>query len=243
VFPKFGKRVAFLTADYAYGLEMVRGFQSVGGPLGIEVVADIRHALGTTDFTPFLTLIKQLKPDVLLLCNFGRDQQLSIVQADKLGLKQTTKLVAPVLLYTTRKTVGSKPFEGVMGGTSYYWRLEDDLGSANTFNRRFRAMNEGRVPTSYGALGFGGVAAVLRAVTDAGSTETDKVIGALEALKFDLYKGPQYFRGCDHQSVQSALVVESRTTTNPNDMDVFTIVHIEPADGANLQSCADLGHA
>jgi branched-chain amino acid transport system substrate-binding protein len=243
VFPKFGKRVAFLTADYAYGLEMVRGFQAVGGPLGIEVVADIRHALGTTDFTPFLTLIKQLKPDVLLLCNFGRDQQLSIVQADKLGLKQTTKLVAPVLLYTTRKTVGSKPFEGVMGGTSYYWRLEDDLASANTFNRRFRAMNEGRVPTSYGALGFGGVAAVLRAVTDAGSTETDKVIGALEALKYDLYKGPQYFRGCDHQSVQSALVVESRATTNPNDMDVFSIVHIEPADGANLQSCADLGHA
>src|ERR1700749_1624575 len=30
VFPKFGKKVAFLTADYAYGHEMVRGFQSVG---------------------------------------------------------------------------------------------------------------------------------------------------------------------------------------------------------------------
>src|ERR1700753_1885415 len=30
VFPKFGKRVAFLTADYAYGHEMVRGFLDAG---------------------------------------------------------------------------------------------------------------------------------------------------------------------------------------------------------------------
>jgi len=40
----------FLTADYAYGHEMSRGFQTAGKALGMEVLADIRHPLGTTDF-------------------------------------------------------------------------------------------------------------------------------------------------------------------------------------------------
>ena len=35
-FPKFGKKVAFLTADYAYGHEMVRGFQEAGKAFGVE---------------------------------------------------------------------------------------------------------------------------------------------------------------------------------------------------------------
>ncbi len=97
-FPKFGKRVAFLTADYAYGHEMVRGFITAGKPLGIEVVADIRHPIGATDFSTFLPRIQALKPDVLCLCNFGRDQQISIKQATDFGLKRTTQLVAPILL-------------------------------------------------------------------------------------------------------------------------------------------------
>jgi hypothetical protein len=44
----------------------------------------------------------------------------------------------------------------------------------------------------------------------AGGTDTDKVIAALEALKYDIAKGPQHYRKCDHQSVQSVLVLESK---------------------------------
>ena len=38
------------------------------------------------------------------------------------------------------------------------------------------------------------------------------------------------------------LIVESRATVNPNDMDVFTILKIDPPDEAELMSCADEGH-
>jgi branched-chain amino acid transport system substrate-binding protein len=242
VFANFGKRIAFLIADYAYGYEMLRGFEVAGKPAGIEVVAKVQHPLGTTDFSPYFPTIQAAKPDVLILCNFGRDQQLSIVQAHKLGLNNSTRLVAPILLYTTRTLAGSAAFEGVLGGTSYYWRLEDTIPTANTFNRRFRAMNEGRVPTSYGTLGFAGVMTVLTAAKNAGSVETMKVVDAMAGMKYDLYKGPEYFRVCDHQAVQSVLIVESRATVNPNDMDVFTIRHIDPPDEAQLMACSELGH-
>ena len=243
VFPKFGKRVAFLTADYAYGHEMVRGFQSAGAPLGIEVVADIRHPIGTTDYSPFLPRIQALKPDVLCICNFGRDQQISMKQATDFGLKRTTKLVAPVLLYTARVAAGAEAFAGVIGGTSYYWRLEDTVPSARAFNDAFRAMHGGRVPSDYGALGYAGVTTVLAAVRAAGSTDTGQVVDALSALKYDAYKGKQYYRGCDHQSVQSVLIIGSKDKPGAGDADLFDILAQEGPDEAMLRSCASLGYS
>ncbi len=242
-FPKFGKRVAFLAADYAYGQEMVRGFMDAGKPLGIEVVADIRHPIGATDYSAFLPRIQALKPDVLCLCNFGRDQQISVKQASDFGLKRTTHLVAPVLLYTARIGGGAEAFAGVVGGTSYYWKLEDTVPSARAFNDAFRKMHGGRTPTDYGALGYAGVTTVLSAVRKAGTVDTEKVVDALSALKYDVYKGPEYYRGCDHQSVQSVLVIQSKDKPPAGDADVFDIVNTEGPDEAMLRSCADLGHA
>lgn len=240
-FPKFGKKVVFLTADYAYGHEMVRGFQRAGKDFGIETLADIRHPIGASDFTAFLPRIQSLQPDVLCLCNFGRDQVVSITQATEFGLKSKTKLVAPVLLYTARQA-GGDVFEGVVGGTSYYWRLEDTVPSAKAFNDKFRAANGGAVPSDYGALGYAGVRSVLEAVKAAKSTETEKVITALRALKYDWYKGDQYYRACDHQSVQSVLIVESKHKDQKDKNDVFSVVSVEKPDEKNLRSCEEMGH-
>ncbi len=241
-YAKYGKRVAFLTADYAYGHEMVRGFQTAGKAMGVETLADIRHPLGASDYSAFLPRIQALKPDVLFLCNFGRDQVNSVKQATDFGLKSTTRLVAPVLLYTARQVGGPDAFEGVVGGTSYYWRLEDTVASAKAFNDKFRKAYGGAVPSDYGALGYAGIRAVLTAAKNAGTTDTDKVIAAMRALKYDYYKGPQYFRGCDHQSVQSVLIVESKSRDMKDKNDVFNIVSVEAPNEKNLRTCAELGH-
>ena len=82
---------------------------------------------------------------------------------------------------------------------------------------------------------------MLEAAKVAGTTETEKVVEAMRALRYDYYKGPQYYRGCDHQSVQSVLVVESKTTAR-DDVDVFDIVHTESPAEENLRSCSELGH-
>lgn len=240
-YAKYGKRVCFLTADYAYGHEMVRGFQRAGKAVGAEFLADIRHPLGASDYSAFLPRIQALKPDILFLCNFGRDLVNSVKQATDFGLKSTTRLVAPILLYTARQVGGADPFEGVVGGTSYYWRLEDSVASAKALNDKFRQAYNGAVPSDYGALGYAGVRTVLTAVKNAGSVDTEKVIAAMQALKYDYYKGPQYYRACDHQSVQSVLIVESKSKDMKDKNDVFNIVHVEAPDEKNLRSCEELG--
>ena len=241
-FSKFGKKVVFLTADYAYGHEMVRGFQNAGKALGIETLADIRHPLGQSDFSTFLPRVMSLKPDILCISNFGRDQQIAIRQATDFGMKRNMKIVAPILLYTSRVAGGPQAFDGVIGGTSFYWGLEDKIPAVKAFVERFRKMHGGKVPTDYGALGYGGVRTLLTAAKNAGSTDPEKVIPAMEALKYDFYKGPQYYRTCDHQSVQSVFILESKSKDMKTAEDVFSVVHTDEPNEANLRTCAELGH-
>lgn len=241
-FSKFGKKVAFLTADYAYGHEMVRGFQEAGKALGIESLVDIRHPLGITDFSALLPRIQALKPDILVISNFGRDQQIALKQATDFGMKKSMKIVAPILLYTGRIAAGAQAFEGVIGGTSYYWGIEDKVASAKAFNDRFRKMHGGKVPSDYGALGYAGVKTLLMGAKAAGSLDTDKVIAAVEALKYDYYKGPEYYRKCDHQAVQSVLIIESKSKPEKGESDVFNVLATEEPSEKNLRTCEALGH-
>ena len=241
-FSKFGKKVAFLTADYAYGHEMVRGFLEVGKAFNIENLGDIRHPLGTSDFSTLLPRIQALKPDILCISNFGRDQQIALRQATDFGVKKTTQIIAPLLSHASRVAAGPQAFEGVIGGCSFYWGIEDKFASTKAFNDAFRKMYDGKVPTDYGALGYGGVRTVLTAVKNAGTVDTDKVISALEALKYDFYKGPQYYRKCDHQSVQSVLVIQSKSKDMKNESDVFEVISTDEPNEANLRSCEALGH-
>jgi branched-chain amino acid transport system substrate-binding protein len=91
-------------------------------------------------------------------------------------------------------------------------------------------------------MGYSGVRALLEASKVAGSTDTEKVIAAMEALKYDYYKGPQYFRKCDHQSVQSVIMIQSKTKDQKNESDVFSVLATEEPNEANLRTCAELGH-
>ena len=241
--PKFGKRVVFFVPDYAYGHEMLRGFQRAGKEFGMETLADLRFPLGTSDFSSFFPRVQSLKPDIVCMINFGRDLVNGVKQAHDFGITKTAKIITPVLLISARMAAGPEAFEGVVGATSYYWKIEDSLASARSFNDRYRKAHPGAVPTDYGALGYAGVRTVLNAARNAKSTDTDKVITALENLKYDYYKGPQNYRKCDHQSVQSLILLQSKKASAVRDKnDVFDIIGIENPNESLLRTCGELGH-
>ncbi|MEO7150763.1 MAG: ABC transporter substrate-binding protein [Burkholderiaceae bacterium] len=241
-FPKFGKRIVYLTADYAYGHEMVRGFERAGKPLGTTMLADIRTPLGTADFSAFLPRVQSLKPDMLVLNLFGRDLVNAVKQATDFGVKANTKIITPILLYTARQAGGPEAFDGVLGGTSYYWGMEATIPAAKAFNDKFRKAHGGAVPSDYGALGYAGIRSVLQAVVNAKSTDSVPVSIALRQLRYNWYKGEQFYRKCDHQSVQSVIIVESKSKDMKDKYDVFKVLATEPANEANLRSCDELGH-
>ncbi len=241
---KKGMKVAHLVADYAYGHEMLRGFKRAQAAIGADSVGEILHPFGAADYSTFMPRLMSMRPDVLCISNFGRDQANAIKQAVDFGVKQLMKIVVPVILHNQRLAVGPDVFEGVVGGANYYWGLETQSKSSADFNAAFRTANGGAIPTDYGAYGYSGVASLLLAMQAAGGTDTDKVVDALEKLQYDLTKGPQHYRKCDHQSVQSVLVLESKKkSAMANDNDLFAILANEAGADDMLRSCSELGHA
>ncbi|MCK1303668.1 MULTISPECIES: ABC transporter substrate-binding protein [unclassified Bradyrhizobium] len=241
---KKGMKVAHLVADYAYGHEMLRGFKRAQAAIGADSVGEILHPFGAADYSTFMPRLMSLRPDVLCISNFGRDQANAIKQAVDFGVKQQMKIVVPVILHNQRLAVGPDVFEGVVGGANYYWGLETQSKSAAAFNTAFKAANGGAIPTDYGAYGYAGVGSLLAAMQTAGGTDTDKVVDALEKLQYDLTKGPQHYRKCDHQSVQPVLVLESKKkSAMANDNDLFAILANDTGSDDMLRSCSELGHA
>jgi len=239
---KKGMRIAFLTADYAYGHEMTRGFTRVAQELGAQVVGEVKHPLGHQDYSAFLPRIQAMKPDVLIFNNFGNDNRISIKQAGDFGMKRGMQFVTPILTYTARVAGGASAYEGVIGGTQYFWEIEDTTPSAKAFNAAFKAANDNRYPSDYGAMAYSAVKSLLMAVKQAGGTDSDKVSAALTKLKYDTYKGPQYYRACDRQSVQSVLIIQSNSKEAKDPADVFKVLHVEPGNEKLLRSCQELGH-
>lgn len=239
---KFGKKAVCLVSDYAYGHENLRGFERAGKPLGLEILADLRHPLGQTDYSTFLPRIAALKPEILFVANFGGDLVNSIKQITDFGLKDRMKVICPTLLYTSRIAGGDEAFEGVAGSAPFYWGIEDKFPSAKVFNDKFRKAYDGRNPSDYGAMGYSGIRQILEAVKIAKSTETDAVAKALRGLKYDYYKGPQSYRACDQQSIQSVFVLESKSKGKRNQYDVFNVVATETADEKLFRTCEELGH-
>ncbi len=236
-----GARIAFLTADYAYGQEMTRGFTRVANEVGATVVGEIRHPLGATDFSTFLPRLIAMRPTIIVFNNFGRDNQISIKQATDFGLKKSMKFVTPILTYTSRIAAGARVYDGVIGGSSYYWQIQDAVPTAKALNDRYKKANGGALPSDYGSMAYSAVKSLLIAVRDANTTDTEKVVDVLGKLQYDTYKGPQSYRSCDHQSVQSVLVISSKPAPkDPNDL--FSVLRIAPASPTALRSCAELGH-
>lgn len=236
-----GMRIAFLTADYAYGHEMTRGFTRVATEVGATVVGELRHPLGASDYSIFLPRLASLKADVIVFNNFGRDNQISIKQAADFGMKKNARFVTPILTYTARIGAGPMTYKDVIGGTSYFWNIESATPSARAYNDAYKAANGGAYPSDYGSMAYSAVKSVLMAVKQADSSDTEKVVDALAALKYDTYKGAQYYRACDHQSVQSVLVIESNPQPRSS-ADLFKVLQVAPASETTLRGCAELGH-
>ncbi len=243
ILPKFGKKVVFLTPDYAFGHELVRGYEAVGKEHGMEVLGNILHPIGAADFSTFFPRIEALKPDVLIVNNFGRDQLNTVKQAASFGLKKQMHIAVSVLLFGQRLAGGPEVFDGVVGGSNYYWGIEDHVPAAKRFNDAYRKRHGGQVPSDYGAYGYAGVSALLAGLKKAGTSQTETVVGAMEGLHYDPYKGPEYLRACDHQAVQSVLVLQSKPkAAMTGQYDVFEVVQTDPPDEKNLVSCAAEGH-
>jgi len=236
-----GKKWFILAANYGFGWQTTEGFRRIGKQFGCTELGLINHPTGATDYTTYFPKILAANPEVLLMCNFGKDQLNSIKQAHEFGLKKKMKIVAPLLVITSRMAAGDEPYEDVIGGATFYWGLEKMIPTSKTFVTNYRK-KWARPPTDMSAYAYGGVRGLLSAVERAGAMDTKKVVLALEGNEYDHYKGKQWMRAWDHRSIQDMFVLQSKSgKEKTEEWDVFKIVDTVKAHDGMERPAEELG--
>lgn len=209
-FEKLGKKWFSLTADYRWGHSLLEGWIWQGQQMGGQFLGNVYHPLGATDYSTYLTRIMAAKPEVLVMNNLGADQTAAIRQLSELGLTKTMKVVCTKTAMTTMKEAGAAYDENIIGGKTFYWGLKDKYPGAkkfmDTYMKKF-----GQPIEQDGESGYVATNALFMAMEKAGTvTDKEKIVAALEGLKYTLTKGPEVVRACDHQREQSYLLVRGK---------------------------------
>ena len=121
---------------------------------------------------------------------------------------------------------GWKSFAGAEGGIFYYYDFPK-----NPMNDWLKAEYQKRhnaPPDFFVAGGVAAASAVVNALQKTGgSTDTEKLIAAMEGMSFDTPKGPMTFRKEDHQALQD--MYAWRIKKDAKDNDVLELVATIPA--------------
>ncbi len=174
-----GKSWFFLTADYAFGIQLENGTASVVKAGGGSVVGDVRVPLGTSDFASYLLQAQGSGAQVLGLANAGADFINSIKASSEFGLTKTMRPAALLVFLTDIHAVGLDIAQGLVLTTAWYWDLDDRTRAfAKRFNEKVK-----REPTFPQAAFYSATLTYLNAVKAAGTTDSDKVMDELHKMK------------------------------------------------------------
>ncbi len=236
-FENIGKKWFSLTADYRWGQSLLEGWMWQSDQMGGKFLGNVYAPLGATDYSTYFAKIMAANPDFLVMNNLGADQTAAIKQATELGLTKKMKIVCTKTAMHTIKEVGTAYDENIMGGMTFFWKLRDKYATSKKFSDAFQK-KYGQPIEQDGESGYVATNVLFMAMEKAGTvTDKEKIMNAMEGLKYQLTKGPEYVRACDHQRVQSYVLVKGKGK-KAKDWDIADIVSEIPGESI-LMSCED----
>jgi branched-chain amino acid transport system substrate-binding protein len=223
--PPGAHTVAFLYDDGAYGTEHIKYARKPYTDAGLKIVLEEVVKAKGTDYTPALAKVKQANPDLLVGLVQTTDGILLAKQVREAGVKAKL-LIATVYpaLPEWVQAVGEAG-EGWVGVSPYIngvaWPA--DAKYARLFPRTpeweqlFRKRFD-REPAFPDLLGYVGLAQLLIAFDEAGSTDEAKVAAALKKLKLTTPLGPLEYKpsgeGTLNQGFDTMLVFQRQGDKN-----------------------------
>lgn len=227
---KGGDSVAFLAPDYVYGKDGVAAFKGAVAALNLQVGVAHEEFVpqSTTDFTaPMQRILGRLKAAT------GK-KYIVVVWGAGNPTRKISELVSAGENIEFVSVGGpnhehAKMWAGMslVGGTTYFHTFP-----RNSMNDAFVAESIKRYkspPDSFTASGFSSVAAILAGIRKAGSTDTDKLIAAMEGMEFDTPKGKMTFRKEDHQALQPMYILRMKKGAGADAWDLVDLVREIPA--------------
>lgn len=190
-----GKRWMALTADYAFGHDLLRVTQRFLGENGGTFIGNELVPTEVTEFSPYILKVRQARPDLVVI-NLAGNQTTNF-------MKQYNEFNLPFPLagggFDTVMAwgAGRDSFSGIWP-IVWHHNLQTPKSKAFTaaFVKRF-----GKPPENQAVGDYLGVKVMAQAMTETKSTDPVKLVEYLEkGAKFDVLRTREgYFRDWDHQ--------------------------------------------
>jgi branched-chain amino acid transport system substrate-binding protein len=219
----------YLSADYAFGTQLVNSASSVVEANGGRNLGVVRVPLSTADFSSFLLQAQSSGAQVLAFANAGDDFQNALKAAREFGVTKTMTPVALVAFINNIHSLGLETAQGLYLTTSWYWDLNDET---RAFARRFFEKMKTQ-PTMDQAGTYSATLTYLRAVKAAGTTDADKVISELRRNKInDMFTRGGYIRA-DGVMIHDMYVMQVKSPRESKyPWDYYRIVTVMPGPEA-----------
>ncbi len=223
------KKWYFLTADYAFGHSLESDASNIVKANGGTVVGSVRHPLNASDFSSFLLQAQSSKADILAMANAGGDTVNAMKAAKEFGINKSMKVAGLLVFLNDVHAVGVANAEGLQVADSWYWNQDDESRKfAQRFFDKFK-----RMPSSLQAADYSATMNYLKAVQKVGTTDGDKVMAEMKAMKYnDFYHKNASVRG-DGRMIHDMYLFQVKSpkeSTKP--WDYYKLVTKVPGDQA-----------
>ena len=226
----------FLTADYAFGLNLEENAASTVRANGLQVAGSARHPFNSSDFSSYLLQAQSSGANVLGFANAGGDFSSSVKQAVEFGLPKKMALAALWGGLADVHSIGLETAQGMYFVTAYYWDLNDRTRS---LNRRFIAQHKKTYMTEQHAGVYGGTLHYLRAVAAAKSQSGVKVVAQMKAIPVNDVFGAGSVRADGRKLHEMHLLQVKSPKESKGAWDYFKPVRAIPASEAFLPPSRD----
>ena len=209
------KKIAILSPNDTSGLDTNTAVVKAVKALGLELVAEETYERGTKDFYPILNKILAKKPDMLdVAASPPGEAGLILKQAHELGFKGAKGWTAGTNPASLVGISGPEAAERLWSPLNI--NVKSDFVDARV--RKFGDEYEKRYKEVPGAIAVANYAAfdvITRAMQEAGSVDTDKVLAALTSRPYDtvwgrLAIGGKETYGIDRQFLYPMTISEMR---------------------------------
>ena len=227
------KTFYILTSDYAFGHDLTRVTRRLFNELGGKEIGEDLVPTGTADYSSYILKIRNAKPECIIVNVAGADQTTFLKQYSEFGLK--IDIAGGVTDTVLMWNAGKEAAQGVW--TVIWWGDLDNAWTKN-FVSKYRA-KYGLPPENQAWGDYTSLKVLAEAIKMAGTTDSKKVVEALEKIKFDGGKGRElYYRTYDHQLMQPMYVVDIKKTGNKDQWDIFNVIAEVPGKDESMETIA-----
>ncbi|WP_225765429.1 ABC transporter substrate-binding protein [Inquilinus sp. Marseille-Q2685] len=230
-----GKRWYSLTADYAFGHDLLKVAKRFMEQNGGQFAADELVPTDATDFSAYLLKIRQAEPDLVISNLAGAQITNFIKQYAEYGLS------FPVAGFGFDTAVAWGAGEGNFLGTwPSLWHHRVDTPASKAFVDAF-TKKYGKPPENQAWGDYNALKILARAIAETKSADSPAIVEYLEkGAKFDVMKSREgYFRARDHQLMTEMYAITALPPDEvENQWDIFTSSPAVPGPEEPLEAIA-----